>query len=81
MKETIKMSTETIANPKIVSQQEWEAAWQGLLVKEKAFTHSRDALGRRAPAHAVDGWWTGSMSSKVPRVRSACSTCSKAAGS
>ena len=57
MKETIKMSTETIANPKIVSQQEWEAAWQGLLVKEKAFTHYRDALAaerRRMPWMLVD---------------------------
>jgi predicted dithiol-disulfide oxidoreductase (DUF899 family) len=47
------MSTRTVDNPKehvtmktpsIVSQQEWEAARQKLLVKEKAFTRSRDAL-------------------------------------
>jgi predicted dithiol-disulfide oxidoreductase (DUF899 family) len=39
-----------------VSQQEWEAAWQQLLVKEKAFTRSRDALAaerRRMPWLAV----------------------------
>ncbi|MCW3034898.1 MAG: hypothetical protein JWM17_210 [Actinobacteria bacterium] len=30
--------------PPIVSPQEWEAARQQLLVKEKAFTHARDAL-------------------------------------
>jgi predicted dithiol-disulfide oxidoreductase (DUF899 family) len=39
-------------NPAIVSQQEWEAARQHLLVKEKALTRSRDALAaerRRMP--------------------------------
>jgi predicted dithiol-disulfide oxidoreductase (DUF899 family) len=44
--------------PPIVSQQEWEAARQQLLVKEKALTHSRDALAaerrRRMPWVAVD---------------------------
>ena len=30
--------------PPIVSQQEWEARRQQLLVKEKALTRSRDAL-------------------------------------
>ena len=43
--------------PPIVSQQEWEAAHQQLLVKEKAFTRSRDALAaerRRMPWMAVD---------------------------
>jgi predicted dithiol-disulfide oxidoreductase (DUF899 family) len=38
--------------PPIVSQQEWEAARQDLLVKEKAFTRTRDALAaerRRMP--------------------------------
>src|SRR3981189_4002302 len=43
--------------PPIVSQQEWEAARQQLLVKEKAFTRSRDALAaarRRMPWMAVD---------------------------
>jgi predicted dithiol-disulfide oxidoreductase (DUF899 family) len=40
-----------------VSQQEWEAARQQLLAKEKAFTRSRDALAaerRRMPWFAVD---------------------------
>ncbi len=43
--------------PPIVSQQEWEAARQQLLVKEKALTRSRDALAaerRRMPWLAVD---------------------------
>ena len=43
--------------PPIVSQQEWEAAHQQLLVKEKAFSRSRDALAaerRRMPWMAVD---------------------------
>src|ERR1700733_8002194 len=43
--------------PPIVSQQEWEAARQQLLVTEKALTRSRDALAaerRRMPWLAVD---------------------------
>src|SRR5213592_2890652 len=43
--------------PPIVSQQEWQAARQQLLVKEKAFTRSRDALAaerRRMPWVAVE---------------------------
>jgi len=60
------MSTRTVDNPKehiamktppIVSQQEWEAARQKLLVKEKAFTRSRDALAaerRRMPWMLVE---------------------------
>jgi predicted dithiol-disulfide oxidoreductase (DUF899 family) len=43
--------------PPIVSLQEWEAARQQLLVKEKALTHSRDALAaerRRMPWLAVE---------------------------
>src|ERR1700750_1265634 len=46
-----------INTPPIVSLQEWEAARQQLLVKEKAFTRSRDALvaeRRRMPWLAVD---------------------------
>jgi len=42
--------------PPIVSQQDWEAARQQLLAKERAFTHSRDALAaerRRMPWTAV----------------------------
>ena len=51
-KEHIAMKT-----PPIVSQQEWEAARQQLLVKEKALTRSRDALAaerRRMPWMAVE---------------------------
>ena len=43
--------------PPIVSAQEWEAARQQLLVKEKALTRSRDALAaerRRMPWMAVE---------------------------
>ena len=50
LKERLAMNT-----PPIVSQQEWEAARQQLLVKEKALTRSRDALGRRTPANALGG--------------------------
>jgi predicted dithiol-disulfide oxidoreductase (DUF899 family) len=43
--------------PPIVSPQEWETAWQELLVKEKELTRARDALAakrRRMPRMAVD---------------------------
>ena len=43
--------------PKIVSPQEWEAARQRLLVKEKELTRTRDALAaesRRMPWLAVE---------------------------
>ena len=43
--------------PPIVSPQEWEAAREELLVKEKEFTRARDALAarrRRMPRMAVD---------------------------
>src|SRR5512145_1633098 len=43
--------------PPIVSAQEWEAARQQLLVKEKALTRARDALAaerRRMPWQAVE---------------------------
>src|SRR5713101_4472660 len=48
---------ETMKTPSIVSSQKWEAARQQLLVKEKAFTRSRDALAaerRRMPWLAVE---------------------------
>ena len=47
----------TMKTPPIVSPQEWEAARERLLVKEKALTHARDALAaerRRMPWLAVD---------------------------
>src|SRR6202166_4313404 len=50
-KEQVAMNT-----PPIVSPQEWEAARQQLLVKEKALTRARDALAaerRRMPWLAV----------------------------
>lgn len=43
--------------PPVVSQQEWDAARQNLLAKEKAFTRSRDALAaerRRMPWMTVE---------------------------
>jgi predicted dithiol-disulfide oxidoreductase (DUF899 family) len=46
-----------IERPPVVSKQEWEAAWQQMLVKEKAVTRARDALAaerRRMPWLAVD---------------------------
>ena len=43
--------------PPIVSAQEWEAALDAMLVKEKEFTHARDALAamrRRMPWTPVE---------------------------
>ena len=43
--------------PAIVSGQEWESALQEMLVKEKQFTHARDALAamrRRMPWTRVE---------------------------
>lgn len=43
--------------PATVSADEWQAAWSGMLVKEKAMTRARDALAaerRRMPWTAVD---------------------------
>jgi predicted dithiol-disulfide oxidoreductase (DUF899 family) len=50
-----------IKTPPIVSAQEWEAARQKLLIKEKAVTRSRDALAaerRRMPWLAVEKKYT-----------------------
>jgi len=49
--------TTTMKTPPIVSADEWEAARQELLVKEKALTRARDALAaerRRMPWLAVE---------------------------
>jgi predicted dithiol-disulfide oxidoreductase (DUF899 family) len=43
--------------PPIVSEQEWQAAWEQMLVKEKELTRARDALAaerRRMPRMAVE---------------------------
>jgi len=51
------MSTSTIEHPKIVSQEEWLAARESLMTKEKELTHQRDALAadrRRMPWMAVE---------------------------
>jgi predicted dithiol-disulfide oxidoreductase (DUF899 family) len=47
----------TMKTPPIVSSQDWAAAWEKMLVKEKAFSRARDALAaerRRMPWMAVD---------------------------
>ena len=54
--ENVKAQT-AMKTPSIVSRQEWEAARQQLLVKEKALTRSRDELAaerRRMPWLAVE---------------------------
>jgi predicted dithiol-disulfide oxidoreductase (DUF899 family) len=51
------MSTNVIENAKIVSRDEWLAAREGLLAKEKQLTRERDALAaerRRMPWMAVE---------------------------
>jgi hypothetical protein len=45
--------------PPVVPAQEWEAARQQLLVKEKALMRARDAPRRRASADAVAGGGEG----------------------
>jgi predicted dithiol-disulfide oxidoreductase (DUF899 family) len=47
--------------PQTVSPQEWEAAWEKMLVKEKELTRARDALAaerRRMPRMAVEKEYT-----------------------
>ena len=51
------MTAQTMQTPPTVSQQEWEAARQKLLVQEKELTRARDAMAaqrRRMPWLAVD---------------------------
>jgi predicted dithiol-disulfide oxidoreductase (DUF899 family) len=51
------MTTSTTEKPQIVSQDEWLAARESLLAREKQFTHQRDALAaerRRMPWMAVE---------------------------
>jgi predicted dithiol-disulfide oxidoreductase (DUF899 family) len=43
-KRTVKMSTRTVDNPKVVSRDEWLAARKMLLAKEKQLTRKRDAI-------------------------------------
>jgi predicted dithiol-disulfide oxidoreductase (DUF899 family) len=52
-----KISELPMKTPAVVSAKEWEAAWQKLLVKEKALTRARDAMAaerRRMPWLAVE---------------------------
>mgnify|MGYP001604937763 FL=1 len=51
------MKNNKTALPKIVSDEEWEAAHQAFLKKEKEFTHTRDALAaprRRLPMVRIE---------------------------
>ena len=60
--------TTGMKTPPVVSEREWEAAWQQLLLKEKELTRSRDALAaerRRMPWMAVEK----TMSSTGPMAR------------
>ena len=64
--------------PPIVSREEWEAAREELLVKEKELTRARDALA--AERRRMPWWpWRRSTSSTGPTARRACSTCSTGA--
>lgn len=45
------------SHPPVVSREDWDTAWQAMLIKEKAFTKARDALAaerRRMPWMAVE---------------------------
>ncbi|HVI06249.1 MAG TPA: DUF899 family protein, partial [Sphingomicrobium sp.] len=45
------------AHPPVVPPEEWQTAWQQMLVKEKAFTRARDVIAserRRMPWMAVE---------------------------
>ena len=67
-------------SPPIVSPQEWNAAREELLVKEKELTRARDALAaerRRMPRMAVEKDYRF----EAAAARRACSTCSRGAGS
>ena len=65
-----------MSTPPIVSTQEWEAARQQLLVKEKELTRARDAMAaqrRRMPWMAIEKQY----SFEGPKGKSASSTCSR----
>jgi predicted dithiol-disulfide oxidoreductase (DUF899 family) len=54
---TIENGNNAMTSPLIVSPQDWSAAYQALLIKEKALTRARDALAaerRRMPWTAVE---------------------------
>ena len=48
-------ASNAMKTPPVVSPQEWEAAHQQMLVKEKAFTRSRDALAAVETEAGEDG--------------------------
>src|SRR5262249_55560076 len=57
----LSMSARAPALPPVVSAEEWQAARDAFLVKEKEFTHARDALAaerRRLPMARVEKSYT-----------------------
>ena len=62
-------STNEMNLPPIVSPQEWKAAREELLVKEKELTHAPRRARRRAPADAEDAKSRRTRSSRVPDGR------------
>lgn len=67
--------THAQALPKIVLQQQWDAARAAFLVKEKQMTRARDALAaerRRLPMMPVENYVFEGPNGKVSRTRSAC---------
>ena len=66
--------------PQIVTPQEWEAAHQELLVKEKAATRARTRW-RQSAAGCRGSRSRSPTRSTARRASSACSTCSRAAAS
>ena len=74
-----KIQGNNMKTPPVVSPEEWEAARQQLLFKEKELTRARDAMAaqrRRMPWMAIER----NTSSRVPRVKSAWPICSRATG-
>jgi predicted dithiol-disulfide oxidoreductase (DUF899 family) len=66
--------------PPIVSPQEWQAARETLLVREKELTRALDAMA--ADAGGCHGWpWRRTTASRDPTDRRAWRTYSRAAGS
>ena len=67
--------------PPIVSAEEWAAAREELLVKEKELTRARDALAAEAAPDAVDGRREGVPLRRSRRLDEPRTTSSTGAGS
>ena len=67
--------------PQVVSPEEWEAAWEQLLVKEKEYTRARRRSRRREAPDADDCGRARSTPSKAPTARRGSATSSTAAAS